>query len=75
MKEFLTKNSSGNYQLVNHRFSEDDIEVPGGAHSFRENLRFYNKDGSKFYSSYNFWVNSTTNNTVYGFFKRPIRGD
>ena len=31
MKEFLTKNSSGNYQLVNHRFSEDDIEVPEGA--------------------------------------------
>lgn len=28
MKEYLTKNSSGNYQLVNHRFSEDDIEVP-----------------------------------------------
>ena len=31
MKEYLTKNSSGNYQLVNHRFSEDDIEVPDGA--------------------------------------------
>ena len=31
MKEYLTKNSSGNYQLVNHRFSEDDIEVPEGA--------------------------------------------
>ena len=31
MKEYLTKNSSGNYQLVNHRFSEDDIEVPKGA--------------------------------------------
>jgi hypothetical protein len=31
MKEYLTKNSSGNYQLVNHRFSEDDIEVPSGA--------------------------------------------
>lgn len=30
MKEYLTKNSSGNYQLVNHRFSEDDIEVPCG---------------------------------------------
>ena len=31
MKEYLSKNSSGNYQLVNHRFSEDDIEVPDGA--------------------------------------------
>lgn len=31
MKEYLTKNSSGNYQLVNHRFNEDDIEVPEGA--------------------------------------------
>ena len=31
MKEYLTKNSSGNYQLVNHRFSEGDIEVPDGA--------------------------------------------
>lgn len=31
MKEYLTKNSSGNYQLVNHRFSEDDIAVPQGA--------------------------------------------
>ena len=31
MREYLTKNSSGNYQLVNHRLSEDDIEVPEGA--------------------------------------------
>lgn len=31
MKEYLSKNSSGNYQLVNHRFSDDDIEVPEGA--------------------------------------------
>ena len=31
MKEYLTKNSSGNYQLVNHRFSDDDIAVPEGA--------------------------------------------
>lgn len=28
MKEYLTKNNSGEYQLVNHRFSDDDIEVP-----------------------------------------------
>lgn len=31
MKEYLTKNSNGEYQLVNHRFSDDDIEVPDGA--------------------------------------------
>lgn len=31
MKEYLSKNSRGNYQLVNHRFSEDDIEIPEGA--------------------------------------------
>lgn len=33
MKEYLTKNSNGEYQLVNHRFSDDDIEVPEGAHT------------------------------------------
>ena len=39
MKEYLTKNSSGNYQLVNHRFSEDDIEVPEGADmAFKKNM-------------------------------------
>ena len=38
MKEYLTKNSSGNYQLVNHRFSEDDIEIPCG-------MNFAWKDG------------------------------
>ena len=31
MKEYLTKNSNGEYQLVNHRFSDDDIEVPEAA--------------------------------------------
>ena len=31
MKEYLTKNSNGDYQLVNHRFSDDDIKVPDGA--------------------------------------------
>lgn len=34
MKEYLTKNSNGDYQLVNHRFSDDDIEVPHGAERF-----------------------------------------
>lgn len=31
MKEYLTKNSSCEYQLVNHCFNDDDIEVPKGA--------------------------------------------
>ena len=31
MKEYLEKQADGSYQLVNHRFSEDDIEVPDGA--------------------------------------------
>lgn len=31
MKEYLTKNSNGDYQLVNHRFSDNDIEIPKGA--------------------------------------------
>lgn len=39
MKEYLTKNSSGNYQLVNHRFSEDDIAVPEGAEAFTECMK------------------------------------
>ena len=39
MKEYLTKNSSGNYQLVNHRFSEDDIEVPSGCNIITRGYR------------------------------------
>ena len=31
MKEYLEKQADGSYKLVNHRFSEDDIEVPEGA--------------------------------------------
>ena len=47
MKEYLSKNSSGNYQLVNHRFSEDDIEVPDGAEVF---MTGFNTDrGCAFY--------------------------
>ena len=44
MKEYLTKNSSGNYQLVNHRFSEDDIEVPEG-----ENVAYKDHDSGAVY--------------------------
>ena len=39
MKEYLTKNRSGNYQLVNHRFSDDDIEVPEGAEAYLVNSK------------------------------------
>lgn len=53
MTEYLTKNSSGNYQLVNHRFNEDDIEVPEGAEiaiKFNDDpegygIIFYKNDG------------------------------
>lgn len=53
MKEYLAKNSNGEYQLVNHRFGDDDIEVPEGAwFALNTNTRepddieinFYNKD-------------------------------
>lgn len=43
MKEYLTKNSNGDYQLVNHRFSDDDIEVPHGAERFTEGGFFKDK--------------------------------
>lgn len=50
MKEYLTKNSSGNYQLVNHRFSEDDIEVPKGAEilTIISNDKVFYKSGNPF---------------------------
>ena len=44
MKEYLTKNSNGDYQIVNHRFSDDDIEIPDGADELLEFL-----DGVEFY--------------------------
>lgn len=66
MKEYLAKDIDGSYKLVMHSFKccEDWIEVPKGAESFRENLKFYNKDGSKFYSSGNYWANSTSDNGI-----------
>lgn len=50
MKEYLSKNSSGNYQLVNHRFSEDDIAVPEGAEILTIILgdKVFYKSGSPF---------------------------
>lgn len=58
MKEYLTKNSNGEYQLVNHRFSDDDIEVPEGATSarLRGEVEFY-KDDCTWYlnKTYNEW--------------------
>lgn len=53
MKEYLSKNSSGNYQLVNHRFSEDDIEVPDGAEAFGHTgivQTFYKDDFRSFFN-------------------------
>ena len=49
MKEYLTKNSNGEYQLVNHRFSDDDVEVPEGA----ECLTKCNADGEEWFL---FWM-------------------
>lgn len=40
MKEYLTKNSSGNYQLVNHYSGEDDILVPDGAEALTECMEY-----------------------------------
>lgn len=47
MKEYLTLNSEGKYQLVNHKFTEDDIEVPDGA----EHYVWFNNEkyGCEFY--------------------------
>ena len=54
MKEYLTKNSNGEYQLVNHRFSEDDVEIPHGSNyayyaSQQGKVVFSNIDTSQFY--------------------------
>ena len=46
MKEYLSKNSSGNYQLVNHRFSEDDIVVPEGAKYMTMPNKYFWRDES-----------------------------
>ena len=66
MKEYLEKQADGSYKLVMRGIvgKDGDIEVPEGAHSFRENLRFYNEDGSKFYSTGNYWEKSTANNSI-----------
>lgn len=58
MREYLTKNSKGEYQLVNHRFSYDDIEVPEGADEYRSDLRSYKNNGKLFYVTYGGWVES-----------------
>lgn len=47
MKEYLTKNSNGDYQIVNHRFSDDDIEIPEGAEVFMDG--FNTNRGYAFY--------------------------
>ena len=58
MKEYLTKNSKGEYQLINHHFGYDDIEVPEGADEYRSNLRFYKNNGKLFYVTYGEWEES-----------------
>lgn len=67
MKEYLTKNSIGNYQLVNHRFSEDDITVPEGAEILadtKNGLIFYKKHDDRFdycLSDEDDWAGTFTN--------------
>lgn len=59
MKEYLTKNSSGNYQLVNHRFSEDDIAVPEGANKLTKcgmALYFWDTLNNKTYVDGSGWM-------------------
>ena len=66
MKEYLTKNSSGNYQLVNHRFSEDDIEVPEGANFYCDRYFWTQLNSKKFWNGDN-WQNDFK--TLCGFSK------
>lgn len=78
MKELLLKLKDGSYSYTNSDMDSvpaytEVIEIPKGAHSFRENLRFYNEDGSKFYSSGNYWENSITSNTIKTIWVRPSR--
>lgn len=54
MKEYLTKNSNGDYQLVNHRFSDDDIEVPDGSDElleFLDGIEFYKDNRTYFFDT------------------------
>ena len=66
MKEYLTKNSSGNYQLVNHSFSEDDIEVPEGANFYCDGYFWMQLNSKKFWNGDN-WQNDFK--TLCGFSK------
>lgn len=66
MKEYLTKNSNGEYQLVNHRFSDHDIEVPEGAtQAFEQYADEYPvgflKAGHHWASDKKYWVNRPLN--------------
>lgn len=59
MKEYLTKNNSGEYQLVNHRFTDVDVEVPEGAEAYV----WFNHlgNGSEFYKdAFKKWYDSDT---------------
>ena len=50
MKEYLTKNIDGGYTIVNHKFTENDIEVPDGADIYVAvfNNNFFYKDNFKY---------------------------
>ncbi len=50
MKEYLTKNIDGGYTIVNHKFTENDIEVPDGANIYVAvfNNNFFYKDNFKY---------------------------
>lgn len=65
MKEYLSKNSSGNYQLVNHRFSEDDIEIPQGANYAATNGHgIFFSDENDFIPDLVVWVRESLNDKI-----------
>ena len=65
MKEYLTKNSSGNYQLVNHRFSEDDIEIQQGANYAATNGHgIFFSDKNDFIPDLVVWVRESLNDKI-----------
>lgn len=65
MKEYLTKNSGGNYQLVNHRFSEDDIEIPQSANYAATNGHgIFFSDKNDFIPDLVVWVRESLNDKI-----------
>ena len=61
MKEYLNKLVDGTYELIVLESGDGIdglIEVPEGAFYYKENLKFYNGDQSKFYSVEAYWKES-----------------